>query len=468
MTMAKLPRHGLLAATATLALLLVLAGCGVSAQDTTGGGGDGAVEAGTTETAALVDKLPPRPVGEVRLDGVQPGSLAAKLLKGYRESGTTVAFHVADDEEGPAFKAFCEGGTDIVASQAPIPADTYSTCRKNGAEPVQIEIGADAAILAIANETNVGVDCLSVGDAREIFRAASPVTSWSQVGYDHDTSASAALPLKVTGPEPSSGLLGAFSELVLGDAEPSRLMLRGDYQAHKYESEVLEAVGSGTEGTELASHSEEFTRSAKGLGRALKSAQKAVGVAEFQVEKGVEDERSEAEQEKDAATLSEAEEKVESLSAELARAEATATEAKDASKGLEKRLGTLGLFRFGFYELYEERLRPMEIEATNSEARPECVFPSQTTATNGSYPLSHQLLLTVNLATMKEPEVNQFLAFALEGAQAAATAQTLVPLTDEVKNTELAWLRGDVPSDVVYYPPSRIAEAEEKHSGEAG
>jgi hypothetical protein len=110
----------------------------------------------------------------------------------------------------------------------------------------------------------------------------------------------------------------------------------------------------------------------------------------------------------------------------------------------------------------------MEIEATDSEARPECIFPSQTTATDGSYPLSHQLLLTVNLATMKEPEANQFLAFALEEAQGAATAQTLVPLTDEVKNTELAWLHGEVPPDVVYYPPSRIAEAEEQPPGETG
>ncbi|MBN9621853.1 MAG: substrate-binding domain-containing protein [Actinobacteria bacterium] len=464
--MAKLMRRGILPLAMLLALLGVLAGCGVSVDDSTGSGSGGAVEPGTTEPTAAVDKLPPRPVGEIRVDGVTPGSLAAKLLKGYRQGGTDAHFDVSDAEEARAFEAFCTGGTDIVASQAPISPTVYSTCQKNGVEPVQVEIGSDAAILAIANETNVGVDCISVGDAREIFRAASPVTSWSQVGYDHGaTDASAALRLKVTGPEPSSGLMSAFSETVLGNAEPSRLMLRGDYEAHKYESEVLEAVGSGTAESELAAHAEEFQGSAKDLERALRSAEKAVGVAEFQVEKGIEDERSEEEQEEDAEALTEAEEKVEKLGPELAKAEVTAKQAKSANKQVESRLGTLGLFRFGFYELYEERLRPMEIEATNSEAHPECIFPSQTTATDGSYPLSHQLLLTVNLATMKEPEVNQFLAYALEEAQEAATAQTLVPLTDEVKNTELAWLHGDVPPDVVYYPPSRIAEAEEQ-SGE--
>ena len=77
---------------------------------------------------------------------------------------------------------------------------------------------------------------------REIFRAASPVSSWNQVGYGRsglDT------PLKVAGPEPSSGLLSSFSDLVFGDSEPSRLLLRGDYQAYREESEVLDAVAGG-------------------------------------------------------------------------------------------------------------------------------------------------------------------------------------------------------------------------------
>jgi ABC-type phosphate transport system substrate-binding protein len=467
MTMAKLLRRGILPAAALGMLLAVLAGCGVSVHDTSGSGPGGSVERVATKSTAAVEKLPARPVGEIRFDGVVPGSLAAKLLKSYREQGTSVHLHLGDDEESPAFEAFCSGGTDIVASQDPIPASAYPSCQKNGVEPVQIEIGSDAAILAIANETNVGVDCISVSDAREIFRAASPVTNWSQVGYDHsDTAATRALPVKVAGPEPSSDLLSSFSGLVLGDAEPSRLLLRGDYESHKYESEVLEAVSSSTEQAELAVHANEFERSTSELGRAMKSAEKAVGVAEFQVEKGIEDERSEVEQEKDAEILTEAEKKVEAQDAELVEVEGTATEAKKANEQVEARLGTLGLFRFGYYELYEERLRPMEIEATNSEAKPECIFPSQTTATNGSYPLSHPQLLTVNLATLKEAEVNEFLVFALEEAQAAATALTLVPLTEEVKNTELAWLHGGVAPNVVYYPASRIAEAEEQPAGE--
>ena len=64
----------------------------------------------------------------------------------------------------------------------------------------------------------------------------------------------------------------------------------------------------------------------------------------------------------------------------------------------------------------------MEIEATNSENKPECIFPSQSTVTDATYPLAHQLLLTVNLKTMKEAEVSQFLDFVLSESQEAATA----------------------------------------------
>jgi ABC-type phosphate transport system substrate-binding protein len=459
------PKRTLLIVAALLALLAVLAGCGVSIDEASQSGGPGPLEQKTAKVAAETGNLPPRPAGEIRLDGVSPGSLPAKLLSDYKARGTATTFTLGNGEEGEAFESFCAGKTDIVASQRPISPSVYAECQGNGVEPVQLEIASDAAILAIQNETDVGVDCISVSDVREIFRAASPIASWAQVGYGHSIEGeTSVLPLKVAGPEPSSGPFSSFSELVLGDSEPSRLLLRGDYQPYADEGEVLEAVAGNPDEAELAGHGSEFANSAIGLKKALKEAEKAVLIAEFQVEKGIEDERSEAEQEADAETLSEYEEKVTRLSKETAADEAKAKADKAAARNAEERLGTLGLFRFDFYELWEERLRPMEIEATNSERKPECIFPSQSTVTDATYPLAHQLLLTVNLKTMKEAEVNQFLAFALSESQNAAVDETLVPLPDEVKDTELAWLRGEVAPDVVYYPPSRIIQDEKENA----
>ena len=102
----------------------------------------------------------------------------------------------------------------------------------------------------------------------------------------------------------------------------------------------------------------------------------------------------------------------------------------------------------------------MEIESTNSEKKPECIFPSQATVTEATYPLAHQLLLTVDLKTMKEAEVSQFLDFVISESQEAATAETMVPLPDEIKDTELAWLHGEIAPDVIYYPASRIHASE--------
>jgi ABC-type phosphate transport system substrate-binding protein len=453
-------RFTFLAVPALVALLAVLAGCGVTIEGASTEGEPGPLEQKTAKVVSETGNLPPRPAGTVRLDGVAPGSLTAKLLKKYEASGTITTFESHDGEEGEAFEALCAGQADVVASQRPISPSVYAGCQANGVEPVQLEIASDAAILAIENETDVGVDCLSVSDVREIFRAASPVTSWSQVGYGRSPDAGGALPLKVAGPEPTAGPFSSFSELVLGDSEPSRLLLRGDYKAFKDEAEVLAAVAGDPEETELAAHGSEFAQSASGLKSAVKEAKRAIVEAEFQVEKGEEDERAEVEQEADAETLTKAEEKVEKLGKELAEAEATAKKVKTAAGSVAERLGTLGLFRFDFYELWEERLRPMEIEATNSENKPECIFPSQATVTAATYPLAHQLLLTVNLKTMKEAEVNQFLAFALARSQGTAVEETLVPLPDEVKDTELAWLHKEVAPDVVYYPPSRIIQDE--------
>ncbi len=461
--MRRLRTAALPAAVLTL-LLALLAGCGVSTDSATDAGGNGAPQQQPATKVAAKVTVPARPVGQIRLDGVTPGSLPAKLVKGYREQGSGVGLTTGEAEEGEAFESFCAGGTDIVYSQAPISPSTYASCQAAGIEPVQIEIASDAAILAIANETNVGVDCLSAAAVREIFRAASPVSTWSQVGYGRsglDT------PIKVAGPQPSSGLLSAFSELVLGESEPSRLLLRGDYQAYPQESEVLEAVSAGEEATELAAHGGEFEHSAKALKKAVKQAEKAVSEAEFQVEKGIEDGRPEAEQEADAETLAEAEAKVAKLGKELTQVEKSVKQDKKAAKEVEKHYGTLGLFRFGFYELWEERLRPMEISATSSEGKPECIFPSQSTVTDASYPLAHQLLLTVGLKTMKEPEVSQFLDYALSHSQEEATEQTLVPLPEEIKDTEIAWLHGEVAPDVIYYPQSRIAEDEKQGAGGA-
>jgi ABC-type phosphate transport system substrate-binding protein len=461
-----------LAVLALLAALVALAGCGVSLEGASNSGEAGPLERTTASVASEsrdenATKLPPRPPGTVRIEGKAQGSLTASLLDDYEGQGSSVNFELQSKSEGAAFEAFCSGEADIVDSARPISPSEYAGCQANGVEPVQIEVASDAAVLAIANETDVGVDCLSVDDVREVFRAASPVSSWSQVGYGGRSDPSIdALPIKVAGPDSRSNVFGFFGEFVLGDPEPSPLLLRGDYQAFPNDEGVRIAVSGNRDELERAAQSQSSQQSVSDLAAALEDAQAAVEVAEFQVDKGIEDNRSDAEQSRDAETLSEAEAKVDELDTELGEARDRAKVDDVAAAEVAQRLGTLGLFRFSYYELWEERLRPMEIEVTDSEGAPQCIFPSQSTVTDATYPLARQLLLTVDLGAMKEAEINEFLAFAVSESQGAAIGAELVPLPDEVRNTELAWLGGDIAPDVVYYPPGRIV-ADEKE-GEAG
>lgn len=446
-------------ALALLVALVALAGCGVSLDGAAQNGEAGPLERKTAsvENQERESHLPPRPTGTVRIEGKAQGSLTESLLQTYEGRGSSVNFELTQASEPAAFEAFCEGEADVVDSARPISPTEYALCQANGVEPVQIEVASDAAVLAIANETDVGIDCLSVQDVREVFRAASPISSWSQVGWGGRADPNVdALPIKVAGPDARSNVFGFFGEFVLGDPEPSPLLLRGDYQAFPNDEGVRLAVSGDREELERAAQSQSSRQSSADLAEALQDAEDAVDEAQFQVDKGIEDDRTDAEQNRDADRLAGAEAKAASLQEELDEAKERAAVDDVAATEVAQRLGTLGLFRFSYYELWEERLRPMEIQVTNSEGEPECIFPSQSTVTDATYPLARQLLLTVDLSTMKEAEINEFLSFAVAESQDEAIENALVPLPDEIKNTELAWLSGEIAPDVVYYPPGQI------------
>lgn len=445
--------------------VLALSGCGVSLEGASEDGSSGPVERvapGGDQQAA--DDLPQRPLGVVRIAGKAQGSLTEALIEAYGGSAADAGFELESSDEAQAFDEFCAGEADLVDSARPISPAEYARCREHGIEPVQIQIAADAAVLAIENETDVGVDCLSVPDVREIFRAASPVTNWSQVGYGSRPAVGPnALPIKVAGPDARSNVFGFFGSAVLGDPEPSPVLLRGDYEAFPSDRGVLRAVAGREKERMKAERSSESARVLRELEAALDDASRAVAIAEFQVEKGIEDERSAGDQAADSERLELAEEKLAELSEEVAVAAERAERDEGAAERVAKRYGTLGLFRFSYYELWEERLRPMEIEVSE-EGGPQCVFPSQSTVTDASYPLARQLLLTVDLETMREAEVNEFLSFAVANSERVAIEKALVPLPEEVRNTELAWLEGEMPPDVVYYPQSQIVQ-DERDSG---
>ncbi|MGB0119974.1 MAG: substrate-binding domain-containing protein [Solirubrobacterales bacterium] len=445
---------------AAAGLLLIVTGCGIESSDApddagTSGAGAAFQEPDQGGTQQQTAKATPRTEGQITIAGKAQGSLTESLVDSYDRNGGTATITEIGGNEQSAFADFCRGNVDLVDSARPISPDEYRKCMARGIQPVQFQVASDAAVLAIKNETDVGVDCLSFDEVRNMFRAGSPVNSWSEVGYDHNVTVDASAPrLKVAGPDEDSNVFGFFGQYVLGDTEPTLLSFRGDYQAYPTDAGVRRAV-VGTNKDFL--RAEDFPVSQDVLESVISSiadAKRAVRDAEAEKAKGIKDGRSAEDRARDQRKLDQARANLKSLQADVKPSRRYVEENRAALRRIEEVRGTLGLFRFSYYEAFEEQLRPMEISASNDFRKPECIFPSQATVTNASYPLSRQLLLTVNYKNMKDSDINDFLTESLARSQSLAEQAALVPLPDETRRTEQSWLDGTSEPDVIFYNTS--------------
>ena len=308
---------------AAAGLLMVVTGCGVEsndAPDDAGTSGAGAsytepAQGGTQQQAA---KATPRTEGQITIAGKAQGSLTESLIDSYERNGGTATIDEIGGNEQSAFADFCRGNVDLVDSARPISPGEYRKCMARGIQPVQFQVASDAAVLAIKNETDVGVDCLSFDEVRNMFRAGSPINSWSEVGYDHDVTVDSSAPrLKVAGPDEDSNVFGFFGQYVLGDTEPTLLSFRGDYQAYPTYAGVRRAVvGTNKDFRD----SENFPISQDVLENVISSiadAKRAVRDARAEKAKGIEDGRNAADKARDQRILDKAEANLKSLQADV-------------------------------------------------------------------------------------------------------------------------------------------------------
>jgi len=452
-------------AGAAILFALLVAGCGVNPDEaprSAGASGAAAryVPPEPDGTPVQRSRPTPRAAGTIRISGKAQGSLTEDLVDSYGATGSATNVDVTPAGENRAFEAFCAGKADVVDSARPISEREYRQCIANGIQPVQFQVASDAAVLAIKNETDVGTDCLSFAEVRNIFRAGSTINSWSQVGYGHDLGTGGGEPrLKVAGPDENSNVFGFFGQYVLGDPEPTMLSVRSDYEAFPTDAGVRRAVVGSNRDFRAAAQFERSRQIYQDILDSLAENRRAVRDAKAEVAKGIADDRPPEDRARDRRKLAKAEANLENLRKSLPGARRYVASNRAAVHRLEQVRGTLGLFRFSYYEAFEEQLRPMEISASNDFAKPECIFPSQATVTNATYPLARQLLLTVNYRNMRDPDINDFLVHSLNRSQDMAESASLVPLPDETRDTELAWLNGSSEPDIIFYKSGSAPEA---------
>ncbi|MEZ5061499.1 MAG: substrate-binding domain-containing protein [Solirubrobacterales bacterium] len=97
--------------------------------------------------------------------------------------------------------------------------------------------------------------------------------------------------------------------------------------------------------------------------------------------------------------------------------------------------GTVGFLGFSFYELYEDKLRPLEIDGQSGD---RCVFPSEETISSELYPLERTLRLYTTQRSLNRQEVQAYLKYYLQRSEEISDDLELIPISDAVRRQEIA------------------------------
>ncbi|CAB4772721.1 unannotated protein [freshwater metagenome] len=410
----------------------------------------------------------PQPVAGVVLVSGNRGSLTPGEVVAFGQSGTATDVRLSYDGEDAAFAALCRGEIDVVDSSRTVSEAELEACRRVGLDLVQFQVASDAVVVATKNESDVGGDCLSTDQVREVYRAGSPVTRWSQLGGGFDD-----VPLHVAGPDPENNAFSFFGQYVLDAPEPSLTNLRSDYKAFDTDQGSRLFVVGRDRDELLAAQLRDRTRR-RDLAKAeletqwqvVNDARAEVEEASAEVEKGIRDQRPLATQRADQERKDRAWEALGLAQARMRELEARKREltavwerSVQARERLQRARGNVAYFRFSYYELFEEQLRPFEVtlppgEGTDGER--SCIFPSQQTITSGEYPLARRLLLTTTVRSLERPEVQEFLLHYLDNAEDQATRARLVSVPAADVATQRAWVTGREDPVLVTLDPAPV------------
>ncbi|MDP1878156.1 MAG: PstS family phosphate ABC transporter substrate-binding protein [Actinomycetota bacterium] len=214
---------GIVAALASLSLLL--AACGGSASGDNSNG-----EAGTDGGDVT---------GQVRIDGsstVFP--LTALAAEDFQLENPGVQVTVGSSGTGGGFEKFCRGETDANDASRPVKDDEAATCAEAGVEFGELQVAVDA-LTVVVNPANDWATCLTIEELNKIWAPDSAVNNWSQVreGFPDEE-------LKLFGPGTDSGTFDYFTDVINGEEGASRT----DFTPSEDDNVIVQGVAGSTGG----------------------------------------------------------------------------------------------------------------------------------------------------------------------------------------------------------------------------
>jgi hypothetical protein len=303
-----------------------------------------------------------------------------------------------------------------------------------------------------------------------MFGAGSPVTAWSQLNPNFSP-----LQIRPTGPEDGTVDFDYFGRRVLGAPDPTLANFRDDYRPFPRELQAKNYVSgradpdvfkrAGVRARKANKPLPKARRQLKRADRALRVSTKALNKAGEQLDDAgkvldaavkAEDEISQANAEKVHDKADRAHERADHFhkvavkvqkkaSKRLKRLSRQADEANLRLQRSDREVppGAVGIFSFSFYQLWEEKLRPLEIDGQTGD---RCVFPSEETISTEAYPLERTIRLYTTVRSLRRPEVQTYIAFHLQNAKDFAQQLGLIPISETLETEQLAKIRNPVPT----------------------
>ena len=222
-TMKRFGGRSMCLVASSLALALVLAGCGGDDDEDTAATGTG------EDTAEQLS-------GSIVIDGSSTvAPISEAIAEEFQKEQSGVKVSVGTSGTGGGFEKFCAGETDISDASRAIKDDEKQACAAGGVEYSEFRVGLDGLAIVTSAE-NTFLECLSLKQLGEIFKEGGAST-WNQVDPKFP-----AEKIAIFAPGTDSGTYDFFVEEVLGDPAEGGMKPRADYTASEDDNTLVQGI----------------------------------------------------------------------------------------------------------------------------------------------------------------------------------------------------------------------------------
>jgi phosphate transport system substrate-binding protein len=158
--------------------------------------------------------------------------VAEAVASAFTRRRPDVTVSISQTGTGGGFSNFfCPGMTHINNASREIVEAEREHCAENGITPIELQVATDA-LTVVVNPDASWVDCLTVGELREIWRADG-AERWRDIRDDWPDE-----PFELYGADTTSGTFDYFREAVIGEDANHR----GDYHATERDRTIVQGV----------------------------------------------------------------------------------------------------------------------------------------------------------------------------------------------------------------------------------